>query len=70
MGATFCKNMEDLLREADFVVLAVNLTPQTTKLIGHRELSLMKPSATLVNVSRGQSTPVTAETFNPRVFIL
>lgn len=53
VGATFCKNMEDLLREADFVVLAVNLTPQTTKLIGHKELSLMKPSATLVNVSRG-----------------
>lgn len=53
VGATYCKNMEDLLREADFVVLAVNLSPQTTKLIGHKELSLMKPTATLVNVSRG-----------------
>lgn len=53
VGATYCKNIEDLLREADFVVLAVNLTPQTTKLIGHKELSLMKPTAILVNVSRG-----------------
>uniref|UniRef100_A0A8C6SC01 Glyoxylate reductase/hydroxypyruvate reductase n=1 Tax=Neogobius melanostomus TaxID=47308 RepID=A0A8C6SC01_9GOBI len=53
VGATYCKNMEDLLREADFVVLAVNLSPQTTGLIGHKELSLMKPTATLVNVSRG-----------------
>lgn len=53
VGATYCKNIEDLLREADFVVLAVNLTPQTTGLIGHKELSLMKPSAILVNISRG-----------------
>lgn len=53
VGATYCKNMEDLLREADFVVLAVNLTPQTKGLIGHKELSLMKPTATLVNISRG-----------------
>lgn len=53
VGATYCKNKEDLLREADFVVLAVNLTPQSTGLIGHKELSLMKPTATLVNVSRG-----------------
>lgn len=53
VGATYCKNMEDLLRDADFVVLAVNLTPQTTGLIGHKQLSLMKPSATLVNISRG-----------------
>ncbi|XP_072303959.1 probable 2-ketogluconate reductase [Eucyclogobius newberryi] len=54
VGATYCKNMEELLKEVDFVVLAVNLTPQTTGLIGHTELSLMKPSATLVNISRGQ----------------
>uniref|UniRef100_A0A3B4BIL5 Glyoxylate reductase/hydroxypyruvate reductase n=1 Tax=Periophthalmus magnuspinnatus TaxID=409849 RepID=A0A3B4BIL5_9GOBI len=54
VGAVYCKNMEDLLREADFVVLAVNLTPQTTGLIGHKELSLMKTTATLVNISRGR----------------
>ncbi|KAF7211086.1 probable 2-ketogluconate reductase isoform X1 [Nothobranchius furzeri] len=52
VGATY-KNMDDLLKESDFVVLVVNLTAETTGLIGHRELSLMKPTATLVNVSRG-----------------
>lgn len=45
--------MEDLLRSSDFVVVAVNLTAESTGLIGSRELSLMKPTATLVNVSRG-----------------
>ncbi|XP_022068165.1 probable 2-ketogluconate reductase isoform X2 [Acanthochromis polyacanthus] len=53
VGATYCANMDDLLKESDFVMLAVNLTPETTRLIGHRQLSLMKPTATLVNVSRG-----------------
>lgn len=46
--------MEDLLKESDFVVLAVNLSPETTGLISHRQLSLMKPTATLVNISRGE----------------
>lgn len=54
VGATYCKNMDDLLKESDFVMLAVNLTPETTGLIGHRQLSLMKPTATLVNISRGR----------------
>lgn len=54
VGATYCKNMDDLLRESDFVVLAVNLTPESRGLISHRELSLMKPTATLVNISRGE----------------
>ncbi|KAJ0054902.1 hypothetical protein NL108_007105 [Boleophthalmus pectinirostris] len=54
VGAVYFKNKEELLREADFVVLAVNLTPETTGLIGHKELSLMKPTATLVNISRGR----------------
>ncbi|XP_041664067.1 probable 2-ketogluconate reductase isoform X2 [Cheilinus undulatus] len=51
--ATYCVNIDDLLRKSDFVMLAVNLTPETTNLISHRELSLMKPTATLVNISRG-----------------
>lgn len=53
VGASYCESMDDLLRESDFVILAVNLTPETTGLISHRELSLMKPTATLVNISRG-----------------
>ncbi|XP_029918817.1 uncharacterized protein LOC115367286 [Myripristis murdjan] len=61
VGATYCENMDDLLRRSDFVMLAVNLTPETTGLIGQRELSLMKPTATLVNVSRGEQVTRSAE---------
>ena len=43
----------DLLREADFVVLSVPLSPETRHLIGPTELALMKPTAFLVNVARG-----------------
>ncbi|XP_013919741.1 PREDICTED: probable 2-ketogluconate reductase isoform X2 [Thamnophis sirtalis] len=54
VGAVYCQKMEDLLAQADFVMLAVNLTPQTCKLIGRKELGLMKPTATLINICRGQ----------------
>ncbi|KAF0026839.1 hypothetical protein F2P81_021576 [Scophthalmus maximus] len=53
-GATFCESLDDLLRRSDFVVIAVGLAPDTRGLISHRELSRMKPGATLVNISRGQ----------------
>lgn len=43
----------DLLRQADFVVLQVPYSPQTHHLIGAVELKLMKPSAILVNSTRG-----------------
>lgn len=54
VGARYCQSLDDLLKESDFVVLAVNLTPETTGLIGQRELSLMRTTATLVNISRGE----------------
>ena len=44
---------EALLREADHVVLVVPYSSQTHHLIGARELAMMKPSATLVNIARG-----------------
>ncbi|KYO35427.1 putative ribosome-binding factor A, mitochondrial [Alligator mississippiensis] len=53
VGACYCEKMEDLLQKSDFVMLVVNLTPQTHKLIGKRELELMKPTATLINICRG-----------------
>ena len=52
VGATRVE-MDDLLKQADFVSIHVPLMPETTHLIGERELSLMKPNAVLINTSRG-----------------
>jgi phosphoglycerate dehydrogenase-like enzyme len=46
-------SLDILMRESDFVSVHVPLTPATKHLIGERELRLMKPSAFLVNTSRG-----------------
>ena len=45
--------IDDVLREADFITLHPQLTPQTRHLIGARELALMKKTAFLINTSRG-----------------
>jgi glyoxylate reductase len=45
---------ETLLREADFLTLHVPLTPATHRLIGARELALLKPTAYLINAARGK----------------
>jgi glyoxylate reductase len=44
---------DDLLKQSDYVMLCVPLTDQTRGSIGARELSLMKPDATLINIARG-----------------
>ncbi|PZP46797.1 MAG: D-2-hydroxyacid dehydrogenase [Azospirillum brasilense] len=46
--------LTSLLPRADFVVLTCPLTPETEGLIDAGALSLMKPSAHLVNVARGK----------------
>jgi glyoxylate reductase len=52
LGARYA-SLDDLLRQSDFVMISVALTPDTRHLIGERELGLMKPSAILVNIARG-----------------
>jgi len=45
--------LEEVLAQADFVSLHCPLTPETHHLIGEAELRSMRPSAILVNTSRG-----------------
>ncbi|MFB3852245.1 MAG: D-2-hydroxyacid dehydrogenase [Vicinamibacterales bacterium] len=49
-----CTQLPELLAESDVVVICAPSTPETSGLIGRRELRLMKPTAFLVNVSRGR----------------
>jgi phosphoglycerate dehydrogenase-like enzyme len=52
LGATY-RSLEDLLAQSDFVSVHVNLSEVTRHLIDARTLSWMKPTAVLVNTSRG-----------------
>jgi glyoxylate reductase len=52
LGLVYC-SLDELLYRSDFVSLHVNLTAQTYHLISTRELAMMKPSAVLINTTRG-----------------
>jgi phosphoglycerate dehydrogenase-like enzyme len=52
VGAKPC-SLDDLFQLADVVTLHVPLLPQTTGMIGRRELAMMKPGAILIQGSRG-----------------
>lgn len=45
--------LRTLFKDCDFVVVSVPLTPETRGMIGAKQLSALKPSAFLVDVSRG-----------------
>ena len=52
LGARYA-GLDELLDEADFVSIHTPLTEETRHLIGAHELGKMKPTAVLVNTSRG-----------------
>ncbi|MDR3565680.1 MAG: D-glycerate dehydrogenase [Negativicutes bacterium] len=51
-GATYV-DKETLLKESDFLSLHVPLVPETHHYIGEKELKMMKPTAVIINASRG-----------------
>lgn len=53
LGGAEYRDLEALFAEADFIALTPKLTRETKGLIGERLISLMKPSAILINTSRG-----------------
>ena len=46
--------LDDVLRRADYLAVTLSLNDQTRGLLGERALSLMKPSAVLINVARAE----------------
>ncbi len=51
-GATYV-DRDTLLKESDHIILVMPYTPENHHLFGEKELSMMKPTATLVNIARG-----------------
>lgn len=52
-GANF-SDLNNLLSQSDIITLHLHLNQSTEKIIGERELSLMKKNTVLINVSRAQ----------------
>lgn len=51
-GVTFC-SLQEMLPKVDFLTLHCPLTPETTGIINAETLKMMKPTAYLINTSRG-----------------
>jgi D-3-phosphoglycerate dehydrogenase len=47
-------DLNKLLRDSDMVTLHVTLTPETEKLIGKKEIAIMKNDAVIINTSQGK----------------
>lgn len=53
VGARPVRNLEELLRESDYVTVHCPLSPETKDIIAEKELQMMKRSAYLFNTARG-----------------
>jgi phosphoglycerate dehydrogenase-like enzyme len=45
--------LKSMLRECDFIVITVPLTKETRKMVGQEEIDVLKPTAFLIDISRG-----------------
>lgn len=59
LGASYV-SLEQLLQKSDYVVVLIPLTEETKKMIGAKEIALMKKDAIIVNASRGATIDETA----------
>lgn len=50
---TLYTEIEEVFKRADYISLHIPLTPETKNLIGERLLSMMKPTAYIINTARG-----------------
>lgn len=48
------ETLDELLAESDFVVVACRLTDETRRMVGRREIALMRQDAYLINIARGE----------------
>ena len=53
LGVEYIPELSTLLSQSDFISLHVSLTPKTRHLLGAAQFALMKPTAILINNSRG-----------------
>jgi len=54
------RQLDRVLPQADFVVIAVPLTPQTRHLLDGKRLDLLKPAAGVINIARGPVIDIAA----------
>lgn len=48
------EQLEEILPKADYLILTLPLTSQTYHLIGQKQLHLLKPTAVVINIGRGE----------------
>lgn len=53
MNIEYCQSINEVFQKADYVSIGVALTPDTYHIIQKEQLSLLKPTAYLINTSRG-----------------
>ena len=53
LGGEKIVNLESALKEIDILSMSVPLTEKTRNMISHKEISLMKKNAIIINISRG-----------------
>ena len=59
LGVEYC-SLDSLMSQCDIITLHVPLNKETTHIIGQHEMSLMKPTAILINTARGNVVDIDA----------